>query len=218
MGRTIFIGDVHGCYDELVELVEKKLRVVKGDRVILLGDLINKGPKSADCIRYALKMGFECIMGNHEMHFRDAPEHKNYDYLSLELTSEEKKWITKLPFYIEAPQWIAVHAGCLPDRSLKQTPEYILTQIRTWDGLGKNLRKITNPPWYTLADFPKPIFYGHWAVAGLMIRRNAAGKLLTIGLDSRCVYGGELSAWIFETSELVQVKAKKTYRSIRFKE
>jgi predicted phosphodiesterase len=40
--RTIFIGDIHGCIDELRELVEERLKPTTSDRVIILGDMINK--------------------------------------------------------------------------------------------------------------------------------------------------------------------------------
>ena len=43
--RTIVVGDIHGCYDELMELIEK-VNLGDDDRVVSVGDLITKGPKS----------------------------------------------------------------------------------------------------------------------------------------------------------------------------
>jgi serine/threonine protein phosphatase 1 len=49
MSRTIVVGDIHGCYDELMELVEK-VDLGKDDRVVSVGDLITKGPKSREVL------------------------------------------------------------------------------------------------------------------------------------------------------------------------
>ena len=49
MGRTIIIGDIHGCYDELTQLLNK-LRLEHDDRVVAVGDLTVKGPKSAEVL------------------------------------------------------------------------------------------------------------------------------------------------------------------------
>jgi serine/threonine protein phosphatase 1 len=44
-GRTIVVGDIHGCYDELMALIDK-VKLQDDDRVVSVGDLITKGPKS----------------------------------------------------------------------------------------------------------------------------------------------------------------------------
>ena len=71
MGRTIAIGDVHGCARELEKLL-KKLKPQKSDRIIQLGDLINKGPDSHEAIRLAKAYDIQAIMGNHEMRLLSA--------------------------------------------------------------------------------------------------------------------------------------------------
>ena len=69
-GRTIVIGDVHGCYQELQDL----LRAVKAtpyDRLISVGDLISKGPDSRAVVEWAMKTrNLECVLGNHELRLR----------------------------------------------------------------------------------------------------------------------------------------------------
>src|SRR5687768_11473240 len=47
--RTIVVGDIHGCYDELTELIDK-VKLKKTDRVVSVGDLITKGPKSREVL------------------------------------------------------------------------------------------------------------------------------------------------------------------------
>jgi serine/threonine protein phosphatase 1 len=58
------IGDVHGHYDTLKALVEK---LPENARLIFVGDLIDRGPQSADVIRFVRQNGHRCVMGNHEM-------------------------------------------------------------------------------------------------------------------------------------------------------
>lgn len=70
MSRTIFIGDVHGCLDEL-RLLYMKLKLVPGDRLIFVGDLVDKGPDSLGVLVYVQGLmrqhpGSVVVAGNHE--------------------------------------------------------------------------------------------------------------------------------------------------------
>lgn len=65
------IGDVHGHYDTLMQLVE---RLPDDAKLIFVGDLIDRGPKSAEVVRFVREGGYACVMGNHEeMMVKDAP-------------------------------------------------------------------------------------------------------------------------------------------------
>ena len=67
--RTIFIGDIHGCVEEFDEMLAKLSYNPQEDRVILLGDLVDRGPDSAGLVKKAREMKLECLMGNHEHKF-----------------------------------------------------------------------------------------------------------------------------------------------------
>ncbi len=74
-GRTIAIGDIHGC-DLALEVLLREMRVRPEDTVIVLGDVIDRGPDSKRCIELLLDLRTRCqfrhIMGNHEEMFLDA--------------------------------------------------------------------------------------------------------------------------------------------------
>ncbi len=202
--RTIFIGDVHGCFAELKEMIHI-LSPQQGDRVILLGDLVNRGPHSAKVVRFVARQGYETLLGNHEVRYLRNLHLPHYKNLYEALGPALHRWIKKLPLYIVDKRFIAVHAGLQPGRRPASTSAKVLLTIRTWDSRGENLSDPANPPWYLFYKQKRPVFYGHWAGAGLNIRHN------TFGLDSGCVYGHSLSAYILEEKSLIQVPAAEVY-------
>lgn len=203
--RTIFIGDVHGCLTELEAMIER-LAPTAADRVILLGDLINRGPDSAGVVKFVERRGYECLMGNHDYEFVSNPgRNPATSALAKQLGPARMDWMRGRPLYIEDDRFIAVHAGLQPGRRLSRSAPGILMNIRTWDGVGIRLSDPDNPPWYDFYRGARPVFYGHWARRGLNLREK------TYGLDSGCVYGRSLSAYVLETEELIQIKAARTY-------
>ena len=70
--RNIIIGDVHGCIDELKELINK-LELVSTDHLFFIGDLIDKGPDSVGVVKYVYELSklysTVLILGNHEEKF-----------------------------------------------------------------------------------------------------------------------------------------------------
>ena len=65
MPRTIFIGDIHGCLDELESLIVR-LAIEPADRVFCAGDFMDRGPSPAGCVQLARSAGFASVLGNHE--------------------------------------------------------------------------------------------------------------------------------------------------------
>ena len=80
--RLIAIGDIHGCFDALRELIEQKVRLVKTDKLILLGDYIDRGDQSKAVVDYIIQLsqgGFDIfpLMGNHEAMLLDTLENES---------------------------------------------------------------------------------------------------------------------------------------------
>ncbi len=63
--RTILIGDLHGCLEEFRDLIDR-LAVTADDRVVCLGDFLDKGPFPVECVQFARTSGFDAVLGNHE--------------------------------------------------------------------------------------------------------------------------------------------------------
>lgn len=214
MKRQIIIGDVHGCFEELKELLDKVKFNSSEDELIFLGDLINKGPDSVKVLEFVKKGNHRSILGNHELGFLKAQEGGKYrsggnlkliEQLGTHL-DEYVQWMKELPLYIEEESFIAIHGGLEPDVELeKQRPE-IATRIRYWDGVGEDMNNDSHSPWFEYYKGEKLVIFGHWAALGLVVRENV------IGLDTGCVWGGDLSALILPAGEIVSVSAKRMYK------
>lgn len=69
--RAIIIGDIHGCFDEMKELLDKCGHDERTDTIIFVGDLVNKGPKSAETVKFVRALSEKglayCVVGNHDL-------------------------------------------------------------------------------------------------------------------------------------------------------
>ena len=213
MEKTLIVGDVHGCSDELDRLLEAAEWRRGERRLIFVGDLINKGPDSFGALELARESGALTMLGNHEAAFLRYVRHgrfghAQFDELQERMGSDLIDWISYIqsfPLYHEEEEMIVVHAGLHPTLPLSETPGKILTRIRTWDGEGRNLDDESQPPWFDLYRGNKLVVYGHWARRGLTLRER------TIGLDSGCVYGNQLSGLLLPERRLIQVQAAEMY-------
>ena len=193
MLRTLFVGDVHSCAVEL----EMLLDAVQPTRVILLGDVFNKGPMPQQTWALIQKWRCEAVLGNHDLAVIGAastqPPRVPIDALD---------WLKSLPLLIRGGGWVAVHAGLNPEG---ETTEIQATRLRRWpDDSSKE-----HPFWWEVYRGSDLVVYGHDAARGLQDRRPH-----TLGLDSGCVYGGRLSGYILEEDRLVSVPAQATYRPV----
>ena len=200
--RIFFVGDVHGCFEELQLLLKKAGYDPLCHRLILLGDLINKGPDSFKVLSYARdNKQVTSLMGNHEFKFIQALEQNLplsdvLQNLKAKMGKKVKEWlfwIKSLPLYIEEEGFIAVHGGLVPGEHPRQSKAEYLLNIRYWDGTGQNMKNQSFPAWHSLYTGSQLVIYAHWAAQGLKIKKNS------IGLDTGCVYGGFLSGlWLPE--------------------
>jgi serine/threonine protein phosphatase 1 len=209
--RTIVVGDIHGCYDELTALLEK-VDVGDSDRVVSVGDLITKGPKSREVLQlFMTDARFSTVIGNHDLALRRRWNGEDIDLkpaqreVHEELSGEKDAYtsfLNRLPFVIDLGSHLVVHAGLRPNVELYSQTTGDLTQLRT---LGPNRESKEGTPWYHVYRGDKIVLFGHWPAPEPRRGKKA------IGLDTGCVYGYSLTAYIIETDEFVSVPAQRAY-------
>jgi Calcineurin-like phosphoesterase len=209
--RTIVIGDIHGCYDELKELL-KKVKLKKTDRVVAVGDLVSKGPKTTQVLDlFMTDERFSTVIGNHDLILRRTwngetielkKSHKEINKKLKKKRDNYLQFLNGLPFMIDLDTHLVVHAGLRPNVELHSQTTGDLTRIRV---LGPDRESDDGTPWYHVYNGEKTVLFGHWPAPEP--RRGPKA----IGLDTGCVYGYLLTAYIIETDEFVSVKAKKAY-------
>jgi serine/threonine protein phosphatase 1 len=209
--RTIVVGDIHGCYDELEELLEKA-SFSEEDRLVCVGDLITKGPKNREVLeRFMTDPQFSTVIGNHDLALRRRWLGEEIDLNSAqkdvhkELKGEKDSYtayLCTLPFMIDLDTHLVVHAGLRPNVELHSQTTGDLTRIRT---LGPDRESDEGTPWYHVYYGDKIVLFGHWPAPEPRRGKKA------IGLDTGCVYGYQLTAYIIETDEFVSVPAQRAY-------
>ena len=200
LGRTIVVGDIHGCYDELVALLERA-RVGRDDRVVSVGDLVTKGEKNRDVLELFMSdERFSAVVGNHD-------RARSCASLSVRRELEAGRaryeaYLASLPYLIDLGSHVVVHAGLRPGVPLREQSPDDMTELRT---LGPDRRSREGVPWYAVYDGEQTALFGHWPAAEL--RRGPRA----LGLDTGCVYGYALTGYVVETGELVSVPALRRY-------
>jgi diadenosine tetraphosphatase ApaH/serine/threonine PP2A family protein phosphatase len=211
MSRTIVVGDIHGCYDELISLLEV-VGLGADDRVVAVGDLITKGPKSREVLELFRTDGrFLSVLGNHDLallkYWRgEANSLKNsQEVAAAELESDWKKhckFLASLPLMLELVSHIVVHAGLRPGIPLGEQSAEDLTELRT---LGKDRTSRKGIPWYEVYDSEQTVLFGHWPTL------EPIRKARAIGLDTGCVYGNRLTSYVIEADQMVSVPSLQAY-------
>ena len=211
MSRTIVVGDIHGCYDELIETLET-VGFGQDDRVVCVGDLVTKGPKNREVLDLFMKdPRFRTVIGNHDLALRRK---WNGEKVKLkpsqkathkELKSDKESYLpflNKLPFTIDLGTHLVVHAGLRPDIELYSQTSEDMTLLRT---LGKNRESHDGTPWYEVYHGEKIVLFGHWPAPEP--RRGPRA----IGLDTGCVYGYNLTSYIIEEDRFITTPAHQIY-------
>lgn len=208
MSRHILIGDIHGCHQELLDLLGAA-RVTDEDIVVSVGDLVDRGPDSPAVLEY---FRARCaagravvLMGNHERkHVR-----KVYSY-SQEITRLQfgdaypaaVEWMSRLPYSHETPEIIVVHAALMPDVPLSAQQEEILSG--TVSGERELRAALGDRWWHEVYTGPKPVAFGHHVVGDEPLVERG----LIYGLDTGACHGGRLTALILPEFRLCSVPAR----------
>ncbi len=139
--RRIVIGDVHGHYDGLIKLLDA-IAPNSDDEVYFVGDLIDRGPQSAQVVQFVKQSPYKCLLGNHEQMLLDVfadgeiygPALQAWLYSGGHATAnsygdegipqEDIDWLRTLPTYLDLGDFWLVHAGVNPQLPIeKQSAE-----------------------------------------------------------------------------------------------
>ncbi|CAI5502448.1 unnamed protein product [Closterium sp. Naga37s-1] len=222
-GRIIIVGDVHGCHAELEALMERCERK-DGDVVILVGDMVNKGPDSHAVLRMARRMGAVAVRGNHDdkalavaaaAAAGKSKRWRNTKWPS-DLSSTDLDWLLSLPFSIRIPSHncLVVHAGLVPGSGLSEwdAHDWLVSggdssggegeEANGWArGWGWEACKAADEGavlWSHEWRGREHVVFGHDALRGLQRTPWATG------LDTGCVYGGRLTACVLPSLAQLQ--------------
>jgi bis(5'-nucleosyl)-tetraphosphatase (symmetrical) len=119
---TWAIGDVHGCYRSLRELLARP-EVAAADRLWFVGDLVNRGPRSLETLRFVADLGERAtvVLGNHDLHLlariAGVAAPRRSDDLGALLAAPDRDelagWLRRRPLLVLDDEQVLVHAGVL---------------------------------------------------------------------------------------------------------
>jgi diadenosine tetraphosphatase ApaH/serine/threonine PP2A family protein phosphatase len=229
---TFIIGDIHACIEEFEELL-KLINPIK-NKIILCGDLVDRGVDSLGVVRKARELNIQSVMGNHDLKIlNEIPHYNRYN-----LSDDDISYLRSFPNYIELEKSIILHAGLMPGISLENQSQEDLLKLRYLDKdhnrysitkIRKMLPKITNSEYLSPAEKNKIIdeqlkikinelqikpwsfFYSGEKEVFCGHNVFSLEKPMVLnscyGIDTGCVFGGFLTAICLETKELIQVKS-----------
>lgn len=213
--RTVIVGDIHGCGDELHDLLEE-VGLTADDALISAGDLLGKGPDGAGVVRFFREHGHRAVLGNHDaklLSWRRGERtlrgsHRDH---AEGLGDEDWAWLEALPLWLRLPEHgaIVVHGGIVPGRPVESHDPSVLMNLRSLTPEGLPSKHVEDgEPWAQHWRGPEIVVFGHDALRGLQVHEKA------IGLDTGCVYGGELTALVLPEAKIVSVPARAAYAPI----
>jgi len=188
------VGDVHSCATELDAL----LTLAQPSRVILVGDVFNKGPDPDGVWALVREWRAESVLGNHDLLVMDLADQGDFRAPKAAI-----QWLGKLPLFIKTQGCIVVHGGLNPESG--HTTQATAIKVRRWPDDSQD----THPFWWELYTGEHLVIYGHDARRGLVDHRP-----MTLGLDTGCVYGGALTGYLIEEDRVLSVPAERAYRAI----
>lgn len=236
MTKYIVIGDVHGCIQELHLLLHK---YGAGRIPVFVGDLVDKGPSSLECVQLAMVLNAPTVKGNHdENHVRyhghelrrletgkanpmkRSPSFRQTHLTLLSSYLPTMKWLSGLPSFYEIPEYnlVVVHGGLLPGKLPAAMDPKKICRVRNIkpDGSMASLQECDDHPeypfWADLYDGPQHVVYGHSVFDEVYITGPVGpNQVMTYGIDTGCVYGNKLSALLLPEFQSVSVKARRAY-------
>ena len=196
--RDIYvIGDVHGCRATLDRLLER-LDPAETDLLVFVGDLVRKGPDSQGVVERVRQMdNAVSVLGNNEAKLLRG------DKTLPELTDADHDYIESMPVVLSWEDSMAVHGGIDHRKSLTNHSREDLLNMRSLTDSGG----YTRPYWFEQRRERPRVFFGHTVLA------HPFETDCAVGLDTGCVYGGQLTAYDCTRAEFIAVDPVETHVS-----
>ncbi|RZK71456.1 MAG: metallophosphoesterase, partial [Pedobacter sp.] len=208
MNRVFVIGDIHGCYDELIALLEK-VAFDDEDFLVALGDIVDRGNKSKEVYHFFKdRANAVVLIGNHERKHINGVLSYAQEIVKLQLGDEYDdflKWLKGKPYYYELAEAIVVHAAYEDGKVPSIQKEEVLSGATS----GQRYLNERYPPsglWNDHYRGEKMIVYGHQVVGDFPKTINN-----TIGIDTGACNGGFLTALELPGFNIHQVASKRDY-------
>jgi serine/threonine protein phosphatase 1 len=213
--KRLIIGDIHGCYDELRDLLDKS-GIGAEDEILALGDIVDRGPCSPEVLQFfRSRSTARSVMGNHERKHVRSCRGQTRPALSQIVTRHQigeadypdaVMFMDSLPRFLELPEAILVHGMFEPGIPLAQQKETVLVGTLSGEAY---LAKKYQAPWYELYHGSKPLIFGHHDYLGNGMPLVRDGQLY--GIDTACCHGKALTGLVLPEFRLIGVRSRKDY-------
>ncbi|HVY49562.1 MAG TPA: metallophosphoesterase family protein, partial [Minicystis sp.] len=233
MARTVIVGDLHACKNELLALLDW-IGFGQDDRLVCVGDLIVRGPFPRGTLDLLAALGARAVRGNHEdkllRHVADPsrPIGEQHRAALARLRRRHVAFLKRLPLWLDLPEHgvRVVHAGLVPGVPIEEQDPNTLMYVRALGPGGEPLEHRAEPRgagarvervlWGSAYEGPPHVVFGHNAMPEPQLHAWATG------IDTGCVYGGRLTAMVLRDGErpppvearrdvLVSVPARRRY-------
>lgn len=217
------IGDVHGCADELDELLAVLLERSPGRRIRFVGDLLTKGPDPSGVVGLirdlrAAGVDIHSVCGNHDLRLLNAMlRHRDgFDLAgiprtereTIERIGDESRRAVAMELLLETVGRIrctagpatVIHGGIDPGLGLDRTPPHELVHRKARSG---------ERPWWEEYDGEDGlIVVGHKPMK-MPLRITVEDRPVAVNIDTGCVGGGRLTAYLVEADQFLSVESRQ---------
>ena len=213
--KTLVIGDIQGCYEELLDLI-RSAALTPQDRIIAVGDLVDHGPDSLKVLQFFRDTpNTLSVLGNHERYHIDSFQNRMALGASQRIVRKQFgeaayadaiEFMQTLPIFIELEEAFVIHAFWEPSLPLENQKEDVLVGVTSGE---EYIQTICEQPWWELYDGPKPLIAGHHDYSGKGVPLNYRNRVFCI--DTGCCYGRSLTGLILPEFRFVSVEARENY-------
>jgi len=208
--RRLVVGDIHGAYKALIDVLEKAKFNPSEDLLIGIGDYVDGYSQTYEVIEYLMSLpNFVGVKGNHDSFFLEwanEPDYspqpiwttqggtatlRSYDY---KVNIKHRDWLNALPSYIELDNYLFVHGGYIPYIDIKDQDDQDDQDLQ-WD---RDLIKDSVMGYESIDIKYDRVFVGHTALKDVWVGKKV------IGIDTGAGWQGKLTVMNIDTLEYWQ--------------